>query len=93
MSDEGFKEVRGLGGHGDIQADQKQLMNDIAKALDEGFNGKDCPASERRVGFVLLTANFGQIDGGRVNYISNGDRPQMIEMMEELLGRFKKEKR
>ena len=40
-----------------------------------------------KVGFILLTAEFGKIDGGRVNYISNGEREDMIAMMREYLAR------
>lgn len=67
-----------------IQADQRQMMNGIAKALDEGFN----PGETRKVAFVVLTAKFGDYEGGRVNYISNGDRADIITMMKELIARF-----
>lgn len=67
-----------------IQQQYRGFMNDIARALDEGFNGTTRP---KKIGFVLLMAEFGQIDGGRVNYISNGDRTDMIAMMKEWLAR------
>jgi hypothetical protein len=34
-----------------------------------------------------LTAEFGKIEGGRVNYISNGNREDMLAMMREYLAR------
>lgn len=40
-----------------------------------------------KIGFVLLTSEFGQIEGGRVNYISNGTRDDMLAMMREYLAR------
>jgi hypothetical protein len=65
-------------------------MNALAVTLDEVLNGEDCPVDQKKIGFILLTAKFGDIKNGRVNYISNGERSDMIKMMEELLGRFKK---
>lgn len=61
-----------------IQAKYRELMNGIAAALDKGLK----PA-----GFVLLV--FGEDKaGGRVNYISNRDRAEMLTAMKELLARF-----
>lgn len=67
-----------------IQAKYRQFLNDIAASLDEGFNGAARP---KKIGFVLLMAEFGKIEGGRVNYISNADRADMIAMMREWLAR------
>lgn len=58
-------------------------MNAVASALEALFN-----PDERKVAFVLLTAEFGKIEGGRVNYISNGKRDDIVAMMKELVGRF-----
>lgn len=70
--------------HGPIQADQRELMNAIARALDDVFN----PGETRRIAFVVLTAKFGDYEGGRVNYISNGERADIISMMKETIARF-----
>ena len=43
---------------------------------------------KKRWAFVLLTAEFGVIRDGRVNYISNGEREDMVAMLRELLARF-----
>jgi len=71
--------------HGPIETEQRAKMNVIAEVLDETFNGNEKP---RKIAFVLLTAHFGDYGGGRVNYISNGDRPDIIAMMKELIARF-----
>jgi hypothetical protein len=71
---------------GPIIEDQREMMNGIARALDQGFNG-DARGKDRKVAFVLLTAPFNTTDG-RVNYISNGERSDIITMMKELLARF-----
>lgn len=73
-------------GHDVIQKEFADKMNALARAIDSLFNVDGQPPA---VGFVLLAAKFGEIDAGRVNYISNGDRDSMVQMMEELLGRFK----
>lgn len=73
--------------HAPIQEKYRRTMNRIARAIDEAFNGKPKPNKTPRVGFILLTAEFGQIEGGRVNYISNGNRDDMLAMMREYLAR------
>ena len=70
-----------------IQAEYRQMMNKLARVIDEFFNGKRKPNRKPKVGFILLTAEFGKIDGGRVNYISNGERSDMIAMLREYLAR------
>jgi len=67
----------------------RAIMNALADGLDEIFNGPKLPGRPRArdVGFVLLTFDFGQTDGGRVNYMSNGERADMIAAMREWLGR------
>jgi hypothetical protein len=73
------------GTHGPIEADQHGLMNAIAHGLEEFFN----PGGEpKKIAFVLLSARFGDIADGRVNYISNGERRDMLAMMHELLARL-----
>jgi hypothetical protein len=59
-------------------------MNELARFLDKVLNGNRKP---KQIGFILLTAEFGKIEGGRVNYISNGNRADMIAMMREYLAR------
>ena len=67
-----------------VQREYREIMNVVAETLDRVFN----PAGEpKKIGFVLLMAEFGKIEGGRVNYISNGERSDMIAMMKEWLAR------
>jgi len=70
-----------------IQDRYRKQMNKLARVIDEWFNGKRKTNRKPTVGFILLTAEFGKIDGGRVNYISNGEREDMIAMMREYLAR------
>ena len=70
-----------------VQPKYTQFMNKIARAIDEAFNGKRKPGKEPTVGFVLLVAEFNKIEDGRVNYISNGERADMIAMMKEYIAR------
>jgi hypothetical protein len=62
-------------------------MTATAQALDELFNG-DAKGKDRKVAFMLLVSEFGKIDGGRVNYISNGARADCHAMLKELLARW-----
>lgn len=77
--------------HGPIEEEQRALMNIIATMLDELFNPMPLPGlppKPKQVAFVLLTAKFGEVSSGRVNYISNGSRPEIVSMMKELIARF-----
>lgn len=67
-----------------IQARYRARMNALARKIDKELNGRQEP---RPLGFVLLVAEFGQITDGRVNYISNGQRQDMIAMLREYLAR------
>jgi hypothetical protein len=67
-----------------IQKEFRSLMNNLADTLNKIFNGD---LVERPVVFTLLVARAGDISEGRVNYISNGVREEMITMMKEFIAR------
>ena len=69
--------------------EQRDFLNRIARALDEGLNGDKRP---KPVGFALLLYNFDQVSGGRVNYIGNGRREDMHVALKELLARWEGQK-
>jgi hypothetical protein len=73
--------------HQPIRERYRAEMNATAAALDELFNGA-AKGKDRKVAFMLLVSEFGQIDGGRVNYISNGERSDCRAMLKELLARW-----
>lgn len=60
------------------------MMNGLAQGLDELLNGTD---GKGKIVFALFMAEAGRIEGGRVNYISNGHREDMISMVREWLQR------
>lgn len=70
-----------------IQKEHRTAMNRLAKRIDKWLNGPRKPGVKRRIGFVLLVAEFDKIEGGRVNYISNGERDDMLTMCREYLAR------
>lgn len=70
--------------HRPIDPRHRANMNALATAIDQTLNGETKP---KRLAFVMLAAEFGQIDNGRVNYISNGSREDMIAMMKEFIAR------
>ena len=67
-----------------IETKYEASMRKIAKMVDVALNPV---TGEKKVAFVLLIAEFGKIDGGRVNYISNGPRDDHITMMKEMIAR------
>lgn len=60
-------------------------MNALAATLDLALNGDVRP---KPIAFCVLMAEVGKMDGGRVNYISNAERADMIKMITELLARL-----
>jgi hypothetical protein len=51
-------------------------MNRVAQALGETFKG---------YGFALLVFRFGAEEKGRMNYISNAERADMVVALKELI--------
>lgn len=74
--------------HGQIEEQYAAMMNSLGKNIDEFFNGPKLPGVPRKTVFVLLVAETGKAEGGRVNYISNGYRAEMRSMLKEFLGRI-----
>ena len=72
--------------HGPIEPEHHDLMNALARGLDDAFNGPDCPSDRKRVGFFLTTFNFDQ--PGRFNYISNADKLDVRAMLTDILARI-----
>lgn len=74
-------------GDGPVEAAYSQAMNQVARLLDEVFNGH-AQGKNRSTGFVLLVFPFGE-SGGRCNYISNGaDRGDIVKLLREQADRF-----
>jgi hypothetical protein len=75
-------------GDAPIQAEYHEQMNALAAGIDEIFNG-DTKGPDRKTGFVLLVFPFGDAEGGRTNFISNGaDRQDIVALFKEMIGRF-----
>jgi hypothetical protein len=72
-------------GDAPVEDKHRRMMNTLAHALDETFNG-DLKGKDRKVGFILMVFNFGS--DGRTNYISNADRASVVEMLKEQIARF-----
>ncbi len=75
-------------GDAPIQEQYRAQMQAIAEVLDEAFNGA-AKGSGRQTGFVLMVFPYGDVEGGRTNYISNGaDRRDVVVLMKEMIARF-----
>ncbi len=74
-------------GDGPIDSEYRQQMVEVAKFVNEYFNGS-APVGERKTGFVLLVFPFHPFDG-RCNYLSNGvDRRDIVTLFKEQIARF-----
>lgn len=75
-------------GDAPIQSKYHDLMNGVARGLDDVFNG-DAKGTARETGFILLVFPFGDADSARCNFISNGaDRKDVVVLMKEMIARF-----
>jgi hypothetical protein len=64
-----------------------EKMREIAKALDETFNG-DARGDEKKIGFALMLFPYNSTDG-KCNFISNGaNRQDLVVLMKEMILRF-----
>lgn len=61
-----------------IEPQYRDMMNALATGINEVLGG---------LGFALLMFEHGNVEGGRVNYISNSNREDMISAMREWLAR------
>lgn len=65
--------------------DTKKMMQSMASALDDVLNEKGKP---KKNGFVLLVFPFDGPEGQRTNYVSNGQRQDIIVALKEIVARF-----
>lgn len=70
-----------------IGENQRVMMSALAQHLDDILNGEKRP---RAVGFALLIYNFGEDlrGSGRINYIGNGERADVLVALKELIARW-----
>lgn len=65
--------------------DTKNMMQSMASALDDVLNEKGRP---KKNGFVLLVFPFDGPEGQRTNYVSNGQRQDVVVALKEVIARF-----
>jgi len=65
--------------------DTKNMMQSMASALDDVLNEKGKP---KKNGFVLLVFPFDGPEGQRTNYVSNGQRQDVVVALKEVIARF-----
>jgi hypothetical protein len=74
-------------GDAPIEPKHVEMMNAMAGALDQMFNG-EAKGDDRKTGFVLLVFPFADHEG-RANFISNGaDRKDIVTLFREMIARF-----
>jgi hypothetical protein len=89
----------GLGGTplgadaGPIQPELRELMNAVARGLDDVFNGEGCKPEDKKVWFFLAAGGFDHApektpDTSRFNYISNADKLDVRATLRDVLARL-----
>lgn len=64
----------------------KEQMQAIAAGMDNVLNGQ----GETKFGFVVLVYPMNGKEGNRTNYVSNGNRSEVIAAMKEIVERLDK---
>jgi len=73
-----------------VSKEYEEDMRAVANVIDTIFNGENCPKDKRKTGFALLIFPFKKPDDpdqGRVNYMSNAERKDMLTAMKEFIAR------
>lgn len=70
-------------GDAPIDPSVSALMNSLARGVDEVLNG----GGPRHTGFVLMAFPL-NAEIGRANYISNVQRPDVVQLLRAQLARF-----
>ena len=68
-----------------VQTEYRETLNKVAKAVDLAFNPEE---KRKTVGFGILLFNFGKIEAGRMNWISNAERKDMIVALKEMVAQL-----
>lgn len=64
-------------------------MQVLARTVDEFLNGDERGKIEDpKIGFALLVFPFGGPEGARTNWVSNGQRKDMLVALKEIVARF-----
>lgn len=66
--------------------DEQAFMRYLAKLVDTTLNPSE--AGKPTIAFVLLTAKFGEVSGGRVNYVANCNRKDGQDLVVEFVNRI-----
>ena len=68
-----------------VQPEYFERMKQMGRAIDQFWN----PDGKKKVGFVLMVFPFGE--GGRMNYLSNATRADVVRALREQLKYFEAE--
>ena len=71
---------------------ENDIMAALAAMLDDILNGERDPDEEKHI-FALLVFTPGAIGGSHANWVSNGQRPDMLKAMKEMVARFEAQDR
>jgi len=65
------------------------LMKGLFEGIGNVLNGANCPHDKKRLGFALIVfdVNIGA-KAGRMNYMSDCNREDMIAAMKEMIGQL-----
>lgn len=66
---------------------ENEIMAALAAMLDDILNGERIPGEDKHV-FALIVMTPGAIGGSHANWVSNGERADMLAAMKEMVGRF-----
>jgi len=71
-------------GSGPIEKEYELKMKALGVAIDEFIN----PDGKQSNGFIVMMFKFGDTSAGRMNYLTNADRKDVITALKEQLAYF-----
>lgn len=79
-------------GDAPIEPRLHEMMNALARGVDEILNGPATPDRVKHNGFILLVFPFEGREG-RCNYISNAQRADVLQLLKEQVARFEEQEK
>lgn len=70
------------------------FMKDLARGVDDALNGPPGPLRERESGFFMFFFDFKTgPEKGRMNYISNADRLDVLQALKEMVAQLEEKQK
>lgn len=70
-----------------IEQRYREILQNLGRRIDRVLQ----MGTGKKMGFVLLLFDFGEVKAGRMNYLSNAERGSMLKALQELVAQMEAE--